>query len=69
MASDRNSGWGKLTSTGLELAAGIGLGVAIGYWIDQKWNCSPWGLLIGFGVGFVAGLYLLIKDFLRSNKD
>jgi F0F1-type ATP synthase assembly protein I len=69
MASDPDSGWGKFASTGLELAAGICLGVAIGYWIDEKHNSSPWGVLIGFFLGFSGGMYLLIKDVMRSNKS
>jgi F0F1-type ATP synthase assembly protein I len=45
--------WGRLASSGLELAAGIGLGVAVGAWIDKKRGASnPWGLLIGLCVGF-----------------
>jgi F0F1-type ATP synthase assembly protein I len=65
---DRN--WGKFASSGLEIAAGIGLGAAVGAWVDRKRNAgTPWGLVIGCTVGFVAGMYLLVKDALRSNKD
>jgi F0F1-type ATP synthase assembly protein I len=62
--------WGRFASSGLELAAGIGLGIAVGAWIDKKRHSSnPWGLLIGLCVGFAAGMYLLIKDAIKSNKD
>jgi F0F1-type ATP synthase assembly protein I len=65
---DKN--WGKFASSGLELAAGMGVGAAVGYWIDKKRNSSnPWGLLIGMCVGFVAGMYLLIKDAIKANRD
>lgn len=65
---DRN--WGRFASSGLELAAGIGLGAAVGAWIDKKRNVgTPWGLVIGCSVGFVAGMYLLIKNGIKSNKD
>jgi F0F1-type ATP synthase assembly protein I len=67
-SDDRN--WGKFASSGLELAAGIGLGAAVGFWIDKKRNSStPIGLLIGLCVGFIAGMYLLIKSAMKSNKD
>jgi F0F1-type ATP synthase assembly protein I len=69
MASGNDSGWGKFSSSGLELAAGIGLGVAVGYWIDHKRNTAPWGVIIGFFVGFIVGMYLLVKDLMKSNKD
>jgi F0F1-type ATP synthase assembly protein I len=61
--------WGKFASSGLELAAGIGLGVVVGMWIDRRWHCDPWGLLIGTLLGFTSGMYLLIKDAMKSNKD
>jgi len=67
-SDDRN--WGRFASSGLEIAAGIGLGAAVGYWIDKKRGASnPWGLLIGCCVGFAAGMYLLIREALKSNKD
>ena len=67
--SDERS-WGKFATSGLELAAGIGLGAAAGAWIDKKRHASnPWGLLIGCCVGFVSGMYLLIKNALKANKD
>jgi F0F1-type ATP synthase assembly protein I len=62
--------WGRFASSGLELAAGIGLGAAVGAWIDKKRQANnPWGLLIGSCVGFAAGMYLLIKSAMRSNRD
>lgn len=62
--------WGKFASSGMELAAGIGLGAAVGWWIDKKRNASnPWGVLVGCTVGFLAGMYLLIKNAIKSNKD
>jgi F0F1-type ATP synthase assembly protein I len=62
--------WGRFASSGLELAAGIGLGAAVGAWIDKKRGASnPWGLLIGCCFGFVAGMYLLIKSAMKANKN
>ena len=29
----------------------------------------PWGMLVGIMIGFVAGMYLLLKDVNRMNKD
>jgi F0F1-type ATP synthase assembly protein I len=69
MASDPDSGWAKFATSGLELVVGIALGAAIGYWIDQHWHTSPKGMAIGASIGFVAGMYLLIKEGLRANKD
>jgi len=67
--ADNGTGWGRFASLGLEVAAGVGLGVAIGVWLDRRYQWSPWGTLIGGLVGLVTGLYMLIRDTLRMNKD
>ena len=36
--------------------------VLIGYWLDQRWNTSPWLLLTGFFVGFVGMFYNIWKQ-------
>jgi F0F1-type ATP synthase assembly protein I len=64
-----NSNWTKFAASGLEIAAGVGLGVLVGNWIDHKFNSSPWGIVIGSCLGFAAGIYLLIKDAIRENRD
>jgi F0F1-type ATP synthase assembly protein I len=35
---------------------------AIGYWLDQKWNTSPWLLLTGFFIGFASMFYNIWKQ-------
>ena len=69
MADGNDPNWGKFASVGLEIAAGVGLGVAVGYWIDRKFRTEPWGILIGAGVGLAAGMYLFIKEGMRANRD
>jgi F0F1-type ATP synthase assembly protein I len=70
MASDDGGGgWGKGLTYGFEIAVGAGLGAAIGAWWDNHHGSNPWGLLIGLLVGCVAGMYLLLKDVSRMNKD
>jgi F0F1-type ATP synthase assembly protein I len=63
--ADDDRGWGRGFGYGLEIAAGIGLGVVIGMWWDRHHNSAPWGLLIGLFIGGIAGTYLLIKDVSR----
>jgi ATP synthase protein I len=64
-----DSDWGKYASLGLEMFVGVGLGVLGGYWVDKKFGWSPWGVLCGALLGFAAGLYLLLKEALKSNRD
>jgi len=65
---DQNN-WMKLAGAGMEIAVGLGLGAAIGNWIDRKHQSAPWGVLIGAGLGFAAGMYLLIKATIGANKN
>jgi F0F1-type ATP synthase assembly protein I len=65
---DQNN-WMKLAGAGMEIAVGLGLGAVIGNWIDRKYQSAPWGVLIGAGLGFAAGMYLLIKATIGANKN
>jgi ATP synthase protein I len=69
MPKQDDTGWPKYATLGLEVAVGVGLGMLIGYWIDKKWHTDPWGILIGAGLGFAAGMYLLIKEAIKVNKE
>jgi len=61
--------WGKYLGIGLEIAVGVALGYLIGVWVDRRWNSSPWGVLAGTMIGLAGGLYLLIRDAFRMNRD
>jgi len=54
---------------GFEIGAGVGLGVVVGLWWDRHHGSSPWGLLIGLLLGCASGMYLVIKESVKSNKD
>jgi hypothetical protein len=69
MASDPDPSWGRFAGIGLQVAAGAGLGALVGMWLDRKYGWAPWGVTVGVMIGVVAGLYLLIKDAIKMNKD
>lgn len=69
MANDSNTNWGKMLGLGLEIAVGVGLGYVAGNWLDQKFGWKPWGVLVGTLLGFAAGLYPLVKEALKVNKQ
>jgi F0F1-type ATP synthase assembly protein I len=68
MAGKDQSGGGSGLAGGLQLAVGVGLGALAGNWIDHKYNTRPWGVVIGTVLGFLSGMYLLVKDAFRSDK-
>lgn len=47
---------GALSSVGLSFVLAIVIGTAAGWWIDKYAGSSPWGFLIGFVLGLVAGV-------------
>ena len=54
---------------GLQLAATVGFGTWGGYWVDSRWNCSPWGIVVGAAAGAGAGLTIFLLDVLRMSKN
>ena len=61
--------WMRLAGVGVEYAAAVaGLGL-IGWWIDQRWQTKPWGVLIGATLGLIGGTYNLIRSSMAAFKD
>jgi ATP synthase protein I len=66
---DDSTNWGALAGIGFEMLAGVGLGLVCGWWLDKKFGWSPWGTIVCTLLGTAAGMYLLIKDGMRLNRD
>ena len=66
---DQDQNWGRYVGIGLEMAIGVGLGYAFGAWLDHRYGWNGKGVLVGVMVGLAGGMYLLIKDAIRINKD
>ena len=69
MSKDSQSSWGRYVGLGLEMAIGVGLGWFVGNWLDKRYGWDPWGAVIGASIGLAGGMYLLIRDAIRMNKD
>jgi len=65
---DRDQGAG-FAMIGLQVAVGVGVGYFVGRWLDHRFGWGSWGVVIGSMIGLAGGLYLLIKDAIRINKD
>jgi F0F1-type ATP synthase assembly protein I len=53
---------------GLELAAGVLLGLGGGYWLDKKLDSLPWFTLGGAVAGMAAGFYLVALKLFPGEK-
>lgn len=64
------SGMGKAFRLSAEFMAGIIAGAGIGYAIDKVAGSSPWGLMILTVLGFVAGIYNVMRaaGFVRPQR-
>ena len=58
-----------LAMIGLQVAIGVGVGYVVGRWLDRRYGWTPRGMMTGSMIGLAGGLYLLIKDAIRINKD
>jgi F0F1-type ATP synthase assembly protein I len=55
---------------GVVLVSCVGMGVALGYWLDEKWNTKPWLLISGSLFGIAVGFYHFFKtiQFLEQQE-
>jgi F0F1-type ATP synthase assembly protein I len=58
-----------ISTLGLEFAVAVALGVTAGYFADQKWNSFPWCMIIGVFAGFSLGMYIVVKEAKRMEKE
>lgn len=59
----------RYSGLGLELVGAVGALAAVGYWIDRRFDSSPWGVLVGAGIGIVGGMWNLIREGLRASRE
>jgi F0F1-type ATP synthase assembly protein I len=52
---------GALSTVGFSFVLAIVIGVAAGYYIDNHFGTKPWGFLIGFVFGLVAGILNVVR--------
>jgi F0F1-type ATP synthase assembly protein I len=69
MANQEDGNFGRGLGYGLQIGVGVTLGYIIGSWIDRRHGSAPWGLVIGVSLGLASGMYLLIRDGIRMNKE
>ncbi len=61
--------WVRSAGMGIDFAAAVAVFVVIGYWIDRRFGSSPWGVLVGAGLGLIGGMYNLIRQGLKATRQ
>jgi F0F1-type ATP synthase assembly protein I len=61
--------WLRYAGLGVEFFASLLACVLIGMWVDHHFGWSPWGVLIGAGVGLTGSMYNLIRRGLAMQRD
>ncbi len=69
MSEEPKDEWGKYLGLGLEMAVGAAVGFVVGRWLDHKFGWTPRGTLTGLMLGIGGGMYLLIREAIKANKD
>jgi F0F1-type ATP synthase assembly protein I len=64
-----DANWGRFVGVGFEIAVGVTIGYFVGGWLDRRYGWNNYGTLAGVMLGVAAGMYLLIRDAIRMNKD
>ena len=59
---------GPAASASYTLVAAIIICTALGWLIDSRKGSSPYGVLLGLGLGLVSGFYQLGKTIWRGEK-
>ena len=67
--NDDGASHAGMAMVGLQVAIGVAVGYFVGRWLDRRYGWSPNGVIIGSMIGMCGGLYLLIKEAIRINKD
>ena len=58
----------QASAVGITFAVAIVLGLALGWWLDQKLGTAPWLLLAGLLLGIVAGFKNLFTVSARLDR-
>lgn len=61
--------WHRMAGVGFEFLAAIILFGGIGWLLDWGLGWSPWGLISGLALGFVVGMWQLVRVGRRAFRE
>ena len=59
---------GDAARAAIDFASATAAGTGLGYGLDVWLNISPWGMLLGLGLGTAAGVTLMFQGEARAAK-
>jgi F0F1-type ATP synthase assembly protein I len=60
------SGWWRMTGLGVEFMVAVAVFGVVGWWADGRLGTQPWLTLVGVGLGFAVGLWIIIREAMKS---
>jgi ATP synthase protein I len=57
------------SSVGLELGLSVGIGLLLGWWLDQHLHTQPWLMLLWLVFGLVSGFRGVVRAVKRADQD
>jgi F0F1-type ATP synthase assembly protein I len=60
--------YAKYSGLGIQMAVSLGLPLYGGYWLDDRYGSSPWGILAGIALGLLSIFSLLYKLTIQSKN-
>jgi len=69
MKTELKTGLLRGASLGLEIAVAVFFGAGFGYLADGWLKSSPWGMVIGVGLGAAAGFWNAYKFAVRNERS
>jgi F0F1-type ATP synthase assembly protein I len=57
----------KYLSLGIEIAAGLGIPIGIGFWVDSAWETMPWFTFAGIILGVSVTIMVMVR--LAKNQE
>ena len=66
---ERYPSWVRYSGVGLELVGAVAVFTLVGYWFDQHFGWTPWGMLTGLVLGFIGGMYNLVKEAQQAERE
>lgn len=60
--------YARYSGIGIQMAVSLGLPIYGGWWLDERYASSPWGILGGIAFGLLSIFSLLYKLTLQSGR-